>query len=222
MHRIQITPELTAALVEMDCWTIQLSYVERLAKLLNGNLNIPVLRRGKMVALVGNRRVGGQPSRFVEEFRELSNQCARLRSDDPESTIVASAFFHLRFEGIHPLIDKNGRVGRLIMAEQLRRHFGGDLQAFIDAMLARESTYRAIDMRQPGQNELEQLTRLVADSIKVFVSEIAIAPFPLTPLFLDNSTNTNSPLKASTQTKPTFKLHAQHTALQDAMKPKGG
>ncbi len=46
---------------------------------------------------------------------ELMERLIQDYRDDTRHTIVRSAIFHLRFEGIHPFIDGNGRTGRLIL-----------------------------------------------------------------------------------------------------------
>ena len=52
---------------------------------------------------------------------ELMEKLIQDYHNDTSHTIIKSAKFHLRFEGIHPFIDGNGRTGRLILNMSLMR-----------------------------------------------------------------------------------------------------
>ena len=52
---------------------------------------------------------------------ELMERLIQDYRNDTRHTIVRSAIFHLRFEGIHPFIDGNGRTGRLILNMSLMK-----------------------------------------------------------------------------------------------------
>lgn len=45
-----------------------------------------------------------------------------LRDVKPENVLTAAAYFHAKFENIHPFADGNGRVGRLAMNYLLVLH----------------------------------------------------------------------------------------------------
>ena len=45
-----------------------------------------------------------------------------LQDISPEKILTAAAFFHVKFENIHPFADGNGRVGRLVMNYLLVLH----------------------------------------------------------------------------------------------------
>ncbi len=56
----------------------------------------------------------------ANELDECLKQFERFLHDQPESTppLVKAALAHLQFETIHPFLDGNGRVGRLLIAMQ--------------------------------------------------------------------------------------------------------
>lgn len=76
-------------------------------------------------AIIANKKYGSRAPRLAEELVALSTDSRRLLiQGKPGSALGAVAFFHLRFENIHPLHDGNGRVGRTIVAGQLLQSCG--------------------------------------------------------------------------------------------------
>lgn len=183
MHKVTITPTIRATLAELNCWEIRIGDVEKLANLLIGNLQIPVLRRGNQTAIVGGVKSGGSPNRFGEEFRQLARECATIFDGTELSAICGAAFFHRRFEAIHPLVDSNGRLGRLLMAEQLRRSFPIEIETIQDKLIEREEEYRAIRVRLAAQEQFERLVRLLARVVDREIEAVPPCPYPLPPRF---------------------------------------
>src|SRR5262245_57726280 len=77
---------------------------------------------GQMTTVAGYP--SADPQRIVRELelalfqtRELLD--AALASSDLPATLAAVAFFHVRFERVHPFLDGNGRCGRAILAAQI-------------------------------------------------------------------------------------------------------
>ncbi len=60
----------------------------------------------------GSQEVGALPEDVPEELAEL---LAELEGIQPEQALTAAAYFHAKFENIHPFADGNGRAGRLLM-----------------------------------------------------------------------------------------------------------
>ncbi len=52
------------------------------------------------------------PEDVVDEMRELLEELQKVAS---ENVLTAAAYFHAKFENIHPFVDGNGRVGQLAM-----------------------------------------------------------------------------------------------------------
>jgi Uncharacterized conserved protein len=73
--------------------------------------------RAVEVAIVGAAHATTPPYLIREQIETLLNDYAEMKRS--KHIIEAVAEFHLRFEGIHPFIDGNGRTGRLILNLEL-------------------------------------------------------------------------------------------------------
>jgi len=62
--------------------------------------------------VTGQKEVGALPEDVPSEMDELLED---LREIPEEKALTAAAFFHAKFENIHPFADGNGRTGRLLM-----------------------------------------------------------------------------------------------------------
>lgn len=62
--------------------------------------------------VTGREEVGASPEDVAEEMAEL---LAEMVDIPIEKVLTAAAYFHAKFENIHPFADGNGRTGRLAM-----------------------------------------------------------------------------------------------------------
>ncbi len=69
--------------------------------------------------VTGQAEVGSLPE-DVES--DLSALLSELNSFEDENTLMVAAYFHVRFEYIHPFADGNGRVGRTLLNYFLMIH----------------------------------------------------------------------------------------------------
>ena len=69
--------------------------------------------------VTGKEEIGAAPEDVQQEISEL---LAELQNVSNENALTAAAYFHAKFENIHPFADGNGRTGRLAMNYFLVTH----------------------------------------------------------------------------------------------------
>lgn len=69
--------------------------------------------------VTGKEEIGAAPEDVQEEISEL---LAELQNVSNENALTAAAYFHAKFENIHPFADGNRRTGRLAMNYFLVTH----------------------------------------------------------------------------------------------------
>ena len=69
--------------------------------------------------VTGRYEIGAFPEDVPEEMAELLSEMADVPE---EKALTAAAYFHAKFENIHPFADGNGRAGRLLMNYFLLLH----------------------------------------------------------------------------------------------------
>jgi Fic family protein len=88
----------------------------------------------------------------ANEVEECLKHFERFLHDEPEATppLVKAALGHVQFETIHPFLDGNGRVGRLLIA----------LQLAADGLLREPLLYLSLYFKEHRQSYYELLNRV--------------------------------------------------------------
>lgn len=109
--------------------------------------------------VTGREEIGAAPEDVADEMRELLEE---LRDVTSENMLTAAAYFHAKFENIHPFADGNGRVGRLAMNYLLVLHghppiiiHEEDRKEYYDALVAWDTRQELVPLRELliGQTE---------------------------------------------------------------------
>lgn len=112
-------------------------------------------RRSSEWVRVGTH-LGATPA-FVPELVERALE--RASAGPPKEVIERIAWFHCEFEVIHPFVDGNGRIGRVLMNHQLLR--AGLPPVIVRARSRRSDYYPALD-EYSRTDRHDAMTRLLA------------------------------------------------------------
>ncbi len=119
--------------------------------------------------VTGREEIGAPPEDVEEEIVELLDE---LQDIPPEKILTAAAFFHVKFENIHPFADGNGRVGRLVMNYLLVLH---DHPPIIIHEEDRKPYYDALEAWDTVQNIEPMRAFLKEQTAKTWAKQIARA-----------------------------------------------
>ena len=95
--------------------------------------------------ITGKNEIGAAPEEVHEELSEVLKEISEINEGEE---LIAAAYFHAKFENIHPFADGNGRTGRLLMNYFLLLHDHPPVIIFEEERKAYYSALEAWDERQ--------------------------------------------------------------------------
>ena len=95
--------------------------------------------------VTGRAEVGSMPTQVPGDISDLLEEIANFAHDE---IIKAAAYFHLRFEYIHPFADGNGRVGRTLLNYFLMIHDHPPVIIFEEDKTAYYAALEAYDQQE--------------------------------------------------------------------------
>lgn len=189
IHSVNVGGETTEALAALNCWAIGTINIQRLSCLIDCADTKSRLRTGSMRGIIAGRKFGSSADRLADELNCLAEQCAVILSATDCSILLAAAFFHLRLENIHPLTDGNGRLGRLLLAEQIRRAYSIPIVVVLNLIQAFERDYRSVFAAPRPEQQYEQMVNFVSRLTAVRVTSIPPLRYALSPAFPERNTS---------------------------------
>lgn len=116
--------------------------------------------------VTGEEEVGTIPEWVKEEIDELLDDLVVAEDKD---ALVAAAFFHAKFENIHPFADGNGRTGRLCMNYILLSHEHPPIAIFEED---KKEYYSALEAWDKAQSLDELVSFLKKEAVKTWQKSI--------------------------------------------------
>lgn len=145
MHAYTAITDKLQLLAISDLWNIKLPDLDKIADALLGEKPGGWVRHGDQFVVIANLKLGALASKLGAELAALSTDTKRiLEAGGTDAALRASAFYHLRFENIHPLREGNGRIGRAILACQLNQAYRLPPDELLRQLHDYENEYRLV------------------------------------------------------------------------------
>lgn len=117
--------------------------------------------------VTGREEIGASPEDAPIELAEL---LAELQNIPDEKVLTAAAYFHAKFENIHPFADGNGRTGRLAMNYLLVLHNHPPIVIHEED---RKSYYAVLEVWDTAQDLLPLYQFLQEQTVKTWAKQLA-------------------------------------------------
>lgn len=112
------------------------------------------------VRIIGTLHEPPQPYLIMPQMEQLLSDYGDMTKNMHH--IEKVALFHLRFEGIHPFIDGNGRTGRLILNFDLMQSGYPPINIKFADRLKYYETFNAFF----GENDLSKMVKLISGYVE--------------------------------------------------------
>lgn len=183
MH--EINPSLIS-LQSVDPWSLTLEDLERAAVALMGDKTGGWVRRNNAVKIAERHRPPdvAMLSAAIEDLGTRAR--AILALGGRGAALRAVAYWHLRFEDLHPLRDGNGRIGRLFLAVQCESASRFRRDQILTSLGELENEYRWVfvpeDQSQRFELLLDIVGRITGTPLPDDAFRLPITLEPLVPL----------------------------------------
>ena len=170
MHPVESSSSSLVAYHVPDWWAVTCADLERIACKLIGEMPGGWARQGdNFIEICGE--YGAEARHLPKEMSALASVTQRIKSTTaPAAVLRAAAFHHLRFQRIHPLVEGNGRVGRLIMAAQFHLALGLPILDILNGLKDWEDDYNRVFASRETGLRFELLLDLLARITGVMIS----------------------------------------------------
>lgn len=119
--------------------------------------------------VTGKNEIGASPEEVATEMEEL---LADIKDVPNGKALIAAAFFHAKFENIHPFFDGNGRTGRLAMNYFLVLH---NHPPIIIHQENRQEYFNALEAWDSVQDLKPLISFLKAQTVKTWQKKLSVS-----------------------------------------------